>query len=292
MDDLTELFCRIGDFCKKFEPEMYSRLLADKQRFRRRKTQLSLSEMMTLLVLFHQLRHRQFKRFYLNYVCQYLRAEFPKLPSYSRCIELMPRCALAFAAFFQSLKGKPTGISIVDSTPLAVCDNLRIKRHRVFHGLAERGKSSTGWFFGFKLHIVINHLGEILNCRLTPGNVNDRKPLPRLLQGIVGKLYADKGYLSKSLTETLKVLGVDLVTKVRKNMAPITHSAFDKALLSKRSLVETVFDQLKNLCQIEHTRHRSPANFIVNLISGIVAYRLMPKKPSISLQSSDLLTVI
>jgi transposase len=292
MDDLTELFCRIADFCKKFEPEMYSRLLTDKQRFRRRKTQLSLSEMMTLLVLFHQLRHRQFKRFYLNYVSQYLRAEFPNLPSYSRCIELMPHCALAFAAFFQSLKGKPTGISIVDSTPLAVCDNLRIKRHRVFHGLAERGKSSTGWFFGFKLHIVINHLGKILNCRLTPGNVNDRKPLPRLLQSIVSKLYADKGYLSKSLTEALKALGVDLVTKVRKNMAPIAHSAFDKALLSKRSLVETMFDQLKNLCQIEHTRHRSPANFIVNLISGIVAYCLMPKKPSISLQSSDLLTVI
>ncbi len=162
----------------------------------------------------------------------------------------------------------------------------------VFHGLAERGNSSTGWCFGFKLHVVINHLGELLNGRLTPGNVNDRKPLPRLLQGIVGKLYADKGYLSTSLTEALKVLGVDLVTKVRKNMEPIAHLAFDKALLSKRSLVETVFDQLKNLCQIEHTRHRSPANFIVNLISGIVAYCLMPKKPAISLQSSDLLTVI
>jgi Transposase DDE domain len=188
---------------------MYSRGLADKQRFRRRKTQLSLSEMMTLLLLFHQLRYRQFKRFYLKDVCQYLRAEFLNLPSYSRYIEIMPRCALAFAAFFQSLKGKPIGISIVDSTPLAVFDNLRIKRHRVFYALVERGKSSTGWFFGFKLHVVINHLGEILNCRLTPGNANDRKPLPRLLQGIVGKLYADKGYLSKSLTEALKALGVD-----------------------------------------------------------------------------------
>lgn len=126
------------------------------------------------------------------------------------------------------------------------------------------GKSSTGWFFGFKLHAVINHLGELLAIRITPGNVNDRKPLPKMVRTLWGKLFGDKGYLSKSLAETLMEQGVKLITKVRRNMKAIALSAFDKAILRKRSLIETVFDELKNLCQIEHSRHRSPSNFIVN----------------------------
>jgi len=238
---------------------------------------------MTLVVLFHQIRYRQFKQFYQHYVKQHLHREFPRLPSYQRCVELMPRCAVALAALFDRLKGKCSGISIADSTTLAVCDNLRISRHRVFRGMAARGKSSTGWFFGFKLHLVINHVGELLRVKLTPGNVDDRKPLCRMAEGLFGKLYADKGYLAKWLTDFLDGLGIDLVTKVRKNMKPITRSAFDEAVLRQRSLVETVIDELKNLCQIEHTRHRSPMNFIVNLLAGIVAYCLMPNKPKLPL---------
>lgn len=290
MDDLTEIYCLMDDFCKEFEPEFKTLLLTDGKRQRQRATSLSLAELMTLVVLFHQIRYRQFKLFYLHHVCLHLRREFPNLPSYQRCVELLPRCTLALAALFEALKGQCTGISIADSTPVAVCDNLRIYRHRVFKGLAQRGKSSTGWFFGFKLHAAINHRGELLSVRLTPGNVDDRVPIPGMMAGLFGKLYADKGYISKKLTEKLRTFGIDLVTKIKRNMKPVQHTAFDKALLRQRSLIETVFDELKNLTQIEHTRHRSPANFVVNLLGGIVAYCLMPKKPTLPLQYVNLLS--
>jgi len=290
MDDLTELYCLMDDFCKEFEPALRARLIADGKVHRHRPARLSLAELMTLVVLFHQIRYRQFKLFYLHHVCQYLRREFPQLPSYPRCVELLPRCAVALAALFEVVKGKCAGLSIADSTPLSVCDNLRISRHRVFRGLAARGKSSTGWFFGFKLHLVINHMGELLRVKLTPGNVDDRKPLCRLAEGLFGKLYADKGYLAKWLTEFLGARGIDFVTKVRRNMKPVVHSDFDEAILKQRSLVETVIDELKNLCQIEHTRHRSPLNFTVNLLAGLIAYCLMPNKPRLPVQLAKTLS--
>lgn len=289
MDDLTELYCLIDDFCQEFEPELKARLLSDGKPHRSRKGGLSLAELMTLVVLFHQIRYRQFKCFYLNHVCRHLRAEFPRLPTYQRCVELMPRCLVALAALFEVLAGKCSGVSIADSTPIAVCDNLRIHSHRVFEGMATRGKSSTGWFFGFKLHLVINHRGELLAVKLTAGNVDDRKPVRHFADRLFGKLYADKGYISKALTAFLKQSGIELVTKLKKNMKPVPRSPFDQALLRQRSLVETVIDELKNLCQIEHTRHRSPFNFAVNLLAGLVAYCLMPNKPSLSLQDIRLL---
>ena len=238
---------------------------------------------MPLTVLFHQLRFRQFKSFYLNYARRHLRAEFPKLPSYQRVVELMPRCAVPLAALFECLKGECDGVSIADATPLAVCDNKRISRHQVFKGKAKRGKTSMGWFFGFKLHAIINSKGELVRIKLTPGNTNDRKPIPDMCKGLFGLLFGDKGYISKDLTETLNSMGIKLVTTLKKNMKPVAVTAFEKAVLKRRSLIETVFDELKNLCQIEHTRYRSFNNFIVNLMAGIVAYCLSDSKPSLSL---------
>ena len=143
MDNLTEVFCLIDDFCQVFEPEREKRLLANGSKKRRRRSGLRLSELMTLAVLFHQLRFRQFKSFYLSYAQCFLCREFPGLPSYQRIIELMPRCAAPLIALFEHLKGDCTGMTIPDSSPIAVCDNLRISRHRVFAGIAARGKSST-----------------------------------------------------------------------------------------------------------------------------------------------------
>lgn len=291
MDNLTELYCLMDDFCKEFEPWLNGHLLTDGHRKRLRAAGLSLAELMTLVVLFHQIRYRQFKAFYLNHVCMHLRREFPGLPSHHRCLELLPRCAVALAALFETLKGHCTGISIIDSTPIAVCDNLRIKRHRVFKDIAQRGKSSTGWFFGFKLHAAINHLGELLAIRLTPGNVDDRLPVFDMMKGVFGKLYADKGYLSKKLTEKLRCVGVDLITKVKRNMKPVQHTPFDTTILRQRSLIETVFDELKNLSQIEHSRHRSVNNFIVNLLAGIVAYSLQKNKPQLPLQPNHAILI-
>jgi transposase len=242
-----------------------------------------------LVILFHQLRFRQFKLFYLGYVCRHLRAEFPRLPSYHRYVELLPRCAAPLAALFHLLKGECDGISLADATALAVCDNRRIRRHKVFQGIAERGKTSMGWFYGFKLHVIINSQGELICLKLTPGNVDDRQPIPELCQGLFGQLFADKGYLGKELTETLAKQGIQLITPLRKNMKPVPRTDFEKALLRRRALIETVFDELKNLCQIEHTRHRSVANFVVNLMAGIVAYCLCENKPTLSLTRVNLL---
>ena len=283
MDNLTELFCLVDDFCRQFEPAWERRLLADGARKRRRQGGLSLSELMTLAVLFHPLRFRQFKSFYLCYACRHLRREFPRLPSYQRCVELLPRCAVPLAALFETLKGECDGVSIVDATALAVCDNRRIGRHRLFEGQAARGKTSMGWFFGFKLHLVVNSEGELLAVRLTPGNTDDRKPIPEMCEGLFGLLFGDKGYLSKDLSKTLAEQGIELVTTLKKNMKPVPRTDFEKVILRRRSLVETVIDALKNLCQIEHTRHRSVANFLVNLMAGIVAYCLADGKPSLNL---------
>lgn len=283
MDSLTELFCQVDDFCRLFEPAWEQRLLSTGTKKRRRRSQLSLSELMTLTILFHQLRFRQFKSFYLGYVCRHLRADFPTLPSYPRCIELLPRCAAPLAAWFERLKGQGDGISIADATALAVCDNKRIARHKVFEGIAARGKTSMGWFYGFKLHTIINSNGELIRLKLTPGNVDDRKPRPDLCHGLFGHLFADKGYLAQWLTETLAAQGLHLITTLKKNMKPVFRTAFEKALLRRRALIETVFDELKNLCQIEHTRHRSVFNFIVNLMAGVIAYCLSDNKPTLAL---------
>lgn len=289
MDSLTELFCLMDDFCRLFEPALEQRLLTSGTKKRKRRSELSLSELMTLVVLFHQLRFRQFKSFYLGYACRHLRAEFPRLPSYHRCVELLPRCTAPLVALFEALKGRCDGISIADATALAVCDNRRIARHRVFRASAKRGKTSMGWFYGFKLHALINSKGELLRLKLTPGNVDDRKPLPALCQGLFGHLFADKGYLAQWLTKELAGQDLQLITTLTKNMKPVPRTDFEKAILRRRSLIETVFDELKNLCQIEHTRHRSLSNFRVNLMAGIVAYCLSDNKPTLNLTRVNLL---
>jgi hypothetical protein len=176
-----------------------------------------------------------------------------------------------------------TGVSFIDSTSLDVCLNQRIASHKVFAGLAERGKTSTGWFFGFKLHLVIYDRGELLNVLVTPGNVDDRKPVPQLVRKLFGKVFGDKGYISQPLYELLhQTFGVQLVTKLKsnsKNCLPMLLA--DRILLRKRAIVETVIDQLKNISQIEHPRLASVANFMVNLICGLIAYARQPKKPSL-----------
>jgi transposase len=146
-----------------------------------------------------------------------------------------------------------------------------------------------GWFYGFKLHAIINSQGELIRLKLTPGNVDDRKPIPELCQGLFDQLFADKGYLGKELAETLANQGIQLITPLRKNMKPVPRTDFEKAILRRRALIETVFDKLKNLCQIEHTRHRSVANFLVNLMAGIMAYCLSDNKPTLSLIKVNLL---
>ncbi len=281
---IVELFCHVDDFCNAFEPHYRAALKAAGLQARQRPGELCLSEIMTILIGFHQSHYRNFKAYYLEHVCRYQRAEFPRLVSYSRFVALIPDALVPLCAYLRSLFGQCTGISFIDSTPLAVCHNARIHQHRAFAGLARRGKSSTGWFFGFKLHVVFNDQGELLDFLLTPGNVHDIKALPRLAKRLFGKLFGDKGYLSAALFRSLfETYGVQLVAQLKRNMKNQLMPLADKLLLRKRAIAETIIDQLKNISQIEHTRHRSPVNFLVNLVCGLIAYCHRPTKPSLGL---------
>jgi hypothetical protein len=278
--DWETLFCDVDDFCMYFEPLWQQRQIADGQRKRRRRTRLTMSEIMTILIAFHASNGRTFKHFYLNLRSQN-KTEFPNLVSYGRFVELMPTVLVPLTAYLQSRYGEVTGISFVDSTKLAVCGNKRIVRNRVFAGIAKLGRSTMGWFFGFKLHLVINERGELLGVVLTPGNVDDRQPLGTLARRLTGKLFGDKGYISAEWFRRLWEQGVQLITTIRANMTNRLMPLLDKILLRKRSLIETVNDQLKNIAQVEHTRHRSPTNFVVNLLAGLISYTHQPKKPTL-----------
>ena len=286
---LLELFVDVDDFCQIFLPIWHKRLLSEGSRKRLRKGQLSISEIMTIIIYFHQSRYRDFKTYYREHVCKHLCAEFPNLVTYERFVALMPSVFGPLSAYLKSLYGKCRGISFIDSTALAVCDHHRIHNHKVFEGVAERGKGSMGWFYGLKLHLVVNDRGEILACQVTAGNVDDRKPVPDLCKCLLGKLIADRGYISQALFEQLlETFNVQLITRLKKNMKNRLLPWLDKLLLRKRAIIESVVDQLKNVSQIEHTRHRSPINCFINILAGLIAYCHQPKKPSLNIIPSTL----
>ena len=291
---ILSLFCEIDDFCIAFEPIYNQSLIASGMKKRIKPSAMSLSEIMTIIILFHCSNYRTFKKFYTGFLTEYHGNAFPDLVSYNRFIELKASALIPLCHYLNLKKGKATGISFVDSTSIKVCNNRRIPSHKVFKTLAKRGKNSMGWFYGFKLHLIINDQGELLAFKLTPGNVDDRKPVPEMATDIFGKLFGDKGYISQPLFDQLLKNGVQLITKIRKNMKNILMPVVDKILLRKRALIETVNDQLKNISQIEHTRHRSVFNFMVNIVAGLIAYTWQPKKPSLNLSpvSDELLPIV
>lgn len=287
MKKLVELFCDVDDFCQVFLPRWQQQLLEDGKRKRRRKGRMTPSEVMTIVIGFHMSNQRDFKNYYIGIVARFYRSDFPQLLSYTRFIEVMPTVLVPLCAYFTHLKGQPTGIEFIDSITLKVCHNLRIPRHKVFDGIAKRGRGTMGWFYGFKLHLVVNHLGDIVACKLTPGNVDDRAPVPELAKELPDRLYGDKGYISEALSDNLLDAGVNLITTVRSNMKAKVISAFDKAMLAKRFIIETINDQLKNISQIEHSRHRSMHGFMLNLMGGLIAYCHKPQKPSLNITDSE-----
>jgi len=287
-DRLVEQFCCIDDFCLEFNREYEKHLLLTGKIVRLRLCGLSLSEIMTIMIEFHSSRYADFKAYYLEYVLVHLRSLFPGLVSYNRFVELLPRVMIPLMWLTQAILTPCTGISFVDSTMMRVCHIKRLFNHKVFRGIAKHGKSTMGWFLGFKLHLVVSEEGGIVACRLTPGNVDDRTPLGELTKKVFGKLFADKGYISADWFTKLYTQGIKLVTGVRNRMKNKFIPLMEKIYLRKRSIIETINDWLKNVCHIDHTRHRSPANFLVNLYAGLVAYQFTPKKPRIRFTSTEL----
>jgi len=287
MLDITTLFCKVDDFWKTFKNDWYKKQIIHKQS-RGPSCCISMSEIMTIMILFHQSNFRNFKYFYFH-LCEIYKKAFPTLPSYSRFVSLQKTSFVPLFAYLHHSRGKVTGIAFIDSTILKVCHIKRCYSNKVFKKLASKGKSTTGWFFGFKLHLIVNENGEILSFQITSGNISDIKPVKTLTKGLWGKLFGDKGYISSKLFEELLAQSLQLITKVRNNMKNKLMDVCDKILLRKRAIIETINDQLKNISQIEHTRHRSPANFMINLLSGLIAYCHQKKKPSLKLTKPSLL---
>ncbi len=278
--DITTLYCCLDDFCKVFEDWEAHRLIPW-QRTRKRAGKLSRSEMLFIMVLFQLSPYKNFKTFYLYGIGVQHRTCFRDLPHYDRFVSLMPRLFAPLMVLLHSLSGEETGLYFADASKLAVCHNRRIGRHKVFDGLAARGKTSMGWFYGLKLHVVINHKGEIMALKITPGNTADSAVLDEITRHLTGKVYADKGYISREVFSRLWQRGLHLITGIRRNMRNHLMLLGDKIMLRRRFVIETVFDILKCEMGLEHSRHRSPVNAMVHILSCLVAYAYRPGKPSI-----------
>lgn len=283
--NILPLFCDIDDFCLLFEPLWEQKLLETRQRHR--PSALCLSEVMTIITLFHASGYRNFKTYYTEQVLKHLAWASPPARQQQPLRETDAGALVPLCVYLQSRKGGCSGISFIDSTSLKVCHNRRIHSHKVFACCARRGKTSVDWFYSFKLHLVINDCGELLSLRLTPGSRDDRGPVPELVKGLFVKLIGDKGYVSRPLFEALYDEGVQLVTKLKRGMKNRLMPLFDKIMLGKRAIIESMMDQLKSISQIEHSRHRSVANCFASLMAGLIAYTWREKKPSLNIRVAE-----
>jgi len=284
-DKIIEIFVAVDDFYLQYADEIKQfQLHSGKVSKRNRPCKLSDSEIMCILISYHHSHYVDFKAFYKQYVCKHLTHLFPDLVSYERFNHLQGRVMVAMMFYLKHYAmGRSRGINFIDSTSIAACHIKREKQHRVLKEFAAKGKGTLGWFYGFKLHLIINDKGEILSFYLTKGNVDDRdlKVMGSLTQNIFGKLYGDRGYISQALADFLWNDGIHLVYKRRRNMKQQNLSDEDKVLLRKRALIESVNDELKNICNLQHTRHRSPKGFLINTIAALTAYQFLDKKPSL-----------
>jgi hypothetical protein len=189
-DTLIEIFCDTHDFWKEFLP-LWEKFLIEvsENQSKKRRNRIGLlcpSEIIAIVIFFHLSRYRTFKDYYVYFVLNKLKIYFPKIVSYSRFVNIMKSILFPLFIFLTGCLGSCTGVSFIDSTFLTVCHCRRITSHKVFKKLAKRGKTSTGWHYGFKLHLIINHQGEIIAFRVTPGNVDDRIPVPNMTDDVIG----------------------------------------------------------------------------------------------------------
>lgn len=282
---IIKLFCELDDFSNEFNKKMLQHMLGkvSPQSFHR--PEISVSEMMCIEILYHHSGYKCFQYYYEQEVEKgYLKSYFPSAPGYNRFVQLKPRMLLHLIFYLNLCRiGQLCGIYFADSTKLSVCHNRRIHSNRVFKGKAARGKTSTGWFYGLKLFLVINAFGEIMNAFFTMGNIADNNlaTMIKLFAKLKGWAFADKGFINQKAMEELLSKGLHLITGIRRNMKNKLILMEQKLLLQKRGIIESVNDILKSVCDIEHTRHRSPINALVNLYAGLCSYTFLDRLPSI-----------
>ena len=287
---LIQIFCDCDDFYKKYEQFIADKPIGIKKSNAHRKPSLAVSEVMTILIVYHLTGMKCFQYYYTELVRKHFQSYFPGIVSYTRFIELIPRCMLPLWLFVNTNRtGKETGFYYGDSKKMPVCDNLRINRNKVFKGIAGRSKSSTGWFYGLKLFLVINQYGQIMRCIFSPADIADNNidMMRKMFNKLQGYIFADKGFISKQAFEEFYQKGLKIVTTVKRNMKNKFMIMAERPALMKRGVIESVNDLLMTICDIDHTRHRSPINAVVHGLAGVTAYTYLDKLPSIFAKKYD-----
>lgn len=284
--DPVVLFCQVDDFCKVYQREIAKAIIGVNHRDQWQKSLIRQAEVMTIKIWYHLSGFKTFKDFYTRQEAV-LRSYFSNLLSYSRMVELCIEQTFAlivYAKIFCTVKSN--GIDYIDSTKLEVSHIKRSSSHKTFAGLAKKGHTSMGWFYGFKLHLIVNPWGEVVDFDITSGNIADNNAnlLRRITKKVKNKLFGDRGYMvNKDVFAELFSHGVQMISRVRKNMKTPILTLEDKILLSKRGLVESVIGILKQSLDLEHSRHRNPMALFAHVASTLIAYFFRPNKPSISL---------
>jgi len=279
---LEYIFYHVDEFCKDFEPNYKKKLLKLGCIKRIRRSKMTLSEILTIIIYYQYSGMKNFKTYYLSINPK----DYSYLVSYNRFTEIMQQALFPLSVFCKTyLKKQESKITFIDSTCMQVCHNARIPSNKVFKGCAKRGKTSIGWFYGFKLHIIIDRKGNLLNFAFSKGNVpdNNLKIVEDLTNGISGRMFGDKGYISSKLFKMLYKKGITIITKLKSNMQNKLMNIYDKFILTKRPVVESSINIIKTYFDLCSSRSRSISNFFVQALSSIAAYIFKPQKPSITL---------
>lgn len=283
-DLMAQIFVDTDDLYKAFiawsRTHTMGRLLMPK----RRTTNLCPAEVATICIAYHLSGYKCFEYYYRDCLLVRYLSCFPQAPSYKRFVALIIRVLplLVLLLLYKCAQSVRTGYYFIDSKKLEVCHIRRELSHQVFNGLARKGKGSMGWFYGLKLHLVINHLGQVVRCIITPGNVadNNQALLRHMLHGLSGRCAGDKGYQS-ALFEEFCTSGLLLLVRPKKNMRQLPALPADMRLLRQRPLIESFNDILATVCDVEHSRHRNPYHELANIIAAVIAYQYIPLKPHI-----------
>jgi hypothetical protein len=282
---LIEIYVEVDDLLKAFEKWSEQKALG-KLRHPTRTPGLSPSEIATIMIAYHHSSYKCLEYYYKECILGSFHHCFPKAPCYGRFVPFEERTfpLLFLVLMFKTSQSLRTGYYFIDSKKLEVCHVRREKSHKVFKDFARKGKSSMGWFYGLKVHLVINHLGQIVSFLFTPGSTadNNKEVLQQMLKGLKGKCCGDKGYLT-TLFEHFYTLGLHLVVRPKCNMKSLSLPVVqqDVQLLKQRAVIESVNDILTTVCNLEHSRHRNPLHGIVNMLSALIAYQYLPTKPHI-----------
>lgn len=283
-EQLYLIFSESIEFCHAFENNYYTFLKMAGFKKRLRRSRMELAELLTMQIWFHFSGFKNFKKYYKDYVLKHFKDCF-FLVSYAQYNKMANEIPFLLDLFLKSRLKKNDSIFFIDATSLAICHPVRARHNQVFAKEASFGYSTLhGQFFGFKLHLIVNHKGEIANYALSSANHHDSQYMIDLSKGLEGLLCGDKAYISDERRQKLAKQNLKLLTETRKNMHyKNIFCGIEKFIMGHRNLIEAVFNKLKNVFHIQTNRSRSVCGFMTHCISALLAYTFDPKKPAIAL---------